>query len=522
MNTRHLILVLGDQLDAQASAFDDFDPQLDAVWMAEVLEESTHVPSSKQRIALFLSAMRHFSQALQTRGIRVHYQALNEAADADLEPSSLGATLARDVALLQPQKIILTAPGDWRVWKQLKAVAAQANTVLEVRDDRHFYSTVADFKRHAQGRKQLRMEYWYREQRKRHGVLMQGDQPLGGQWNFDAENRQSFGKNGPQNVPSPAVFAPDDITHGVLRLVNQRFAAHPGQVDQFAWPVTPEQAQQTLAQFVRERLPHFGQYQDAMWTGQAWLYHAHLSAALNLKLIDARTVVNAVTAAYDSGHAPLSAVEGFVRQVLGWREYVRGVYWTQMPAYAALNTQEARANLPNFFWTGQTDMACLHETVQQSLTLGYAHHIQRLMVTGLYGLMFGVEPQQMHAWYLSVYVDAVEWVELPNTLGMSQYADGGIMASKPYVASGKYIQRMSNYCTGCRFKPDQSTGDAACPFTTLYWDYLIQHQSSLRANPRMSMQLKNLQRLDDEQVKAIQAQALAHRQAHANPAYSIG
>jgi deoxyribodipyrimidine photolyase-related protein len=372
---------------------------------------------------------------------------------------------------------------------------------------------VRDFAQHAEGRKQLRLEFFYREMRQKTGILMEGKQPIGGQWNFDADNRASFGKKGPPPLPKPSRFAPDDITQKVIDLVNSKMASHPGSVAEFGWPVTRAQALQALSEFIAHRLPSFGLYQDAMWEGEVWLFHSHLSSALNLKLLNPREVVAAATKALHQGHAPLPAVEGFVRQILGWREYVRGIYWTHMPDYVALNQMQAQEALPAFFWTGETEMACLRDAIHQTLNHGYAHHIQRLMVTGLYALLLGVKPQEVHAWYLGVYVDAIEWVELPNTLGMSQFADGGLMASKPYVASGKYIDRMSNHCTGCQYDPAQSTGDKACPFTTLYWDYLIRHADALAKNPRMTMQLKNLSRLSDDSRLAITAQAQQHRQA---------
>jgi deoxyribodipyrimidine photolyase-related protein len=296
-----------------------------------------------------------------------------------------------------------------------------------------------------------------------------------------------------------------------MHLVNQRLAHHPGSINTFGWPVTRSQALQALHEFIEQRLPNFGVYQDAMWEGEVWLYHSHLSCALNLKLLNPKEVVEAAQAAFVSGHAPIEAVEGFIRQILGWREYVRGIYWTHMPEYLSRNSMDAHASLPEFYWTGNTDMACLRDAIGQTLQHGYAHHIQRLMVTGLYALLLGVEPKEVHAWYLGVYVDAVEWVELPNTLGMSQYADGGLMASKPYIASGKYIDRMSNHCQGCRFNPAQSTGPNACPFTTLYWNYLIQHADSLAQNPRMLMQLKNVNRLSTEERQAIALQAEQHK-----------
>jgi len=504
---RSLIVVLGDQLDLDASGFDAFDASVDAVWMAEVAEESTHVQSSKPRTVMFLAAMRHFALALQAQGRPLHYTRL----DAPGNAGGLAAQLQADILHLKPARLMMTAPGDWRVLQAIKAVAQANDLPLDIHEDRHFFSSIADFAAHAKGRKSLRMEYFYREQRKRHQVLMQGDEPVGGQWNFDAENREAFGAAGPGVVPPRTVFEPDAITREVISLVNTRFAQHPGRLDSFAWPVTRAQALQSLHAFIRERLPLFGRYQDAMWPGDPWLYHAHLSAALNLKLLNPREVVAAAVAAHRDGHAPLAGVEGFIRQILGWREYVRGVYWTQMPAYLERNTLDAQQNLPAWFWTGATDMACLRDALAQTLEHGYANHIQRLMVTGLYTLMLGVQPKQVHAWYLAVYVDAVEWVELPNTLGMSQYADGGVMGSKPYIATGKYIQRMSPHCKGCRYDPAQRSGDSACPFTTLYWDFLMRHEAALARNPRMALQVKNVARLTGAQKQAVLERAAAIR-----------
>ena len=511
---RHLVIVLGDQLDLQASAFDGFDPAHDAVWMAEVAEESTHVWSAKQRIALFLSAMRHFAAELRAGGWPLQYTRLDDTANR----GTLALELAGCIASLEPKALVMTAPGDWRVLQALRGVAHASGKQLEIRDDRHFFSTVREFAAHARGRKQLRLEHWYRELRTQNGILMEGGKPIGGQWNFDADNRQAFGAEGPGALPARSRFEPDTITREVMALVNARFASHPGTLTSFAWPVTRAQALTALQAFVAERLPLFGQYEDAMWQGEAWLYHSHLSSSLNLKLLGAREVVQAAEHAFRAGHAPLAAVEGFIRQILGWREYVRGIYWTQMPAYLARNELDAQAALPAFYWTGDTDMACLRDALGQTLTHGYAHHIQRLMVTGLYALLLGVKPQEVHAWYLSVYVDAVEWVELPNTLGMGQFADGGVMASKPYAATGKYIQRMSNHCKGCRFDPAQSTGDKACPFTTLYWDFLMRHEDRLAKNARMALQVKNIARLSPEKREAIRQQASQHRASLAGSA----
>jgi deoxyribodipyrimidine photolyase-related protein len=496
---RTLVIVLGDQLDLDASAFDGFDPAQDAVWMAEVAEESTHITSAKQRTAVFLAAMRHFAEALREAGRPLHYTRLDDATNR----GTLAAELSEAIARLKPAQLVMTAPGDWRVWQALKDVAQAAGLPLEVRDDRHFYTTVRDFRAHAEGRKQLRLEYFYRELRQRFGVLLDDGKPAGGAWNFDADNRESFGRDGPGALPPPTRFAPDAITQDVLALVNRRFADHPGTLDTFGWPVTRAQARQALAEFIEHRLPNFGPYEDALWPGEPWLYHSQLSVVMNLKLLNPRECVEAAEAACRAGRAPLASVEGFIRQILGWREYVRGIYWTQMPGYLDRNALDAHEPLPTFYWTGATDMACLRDAITQTLTHGYAHHIQRLMVTGLYALLLGVDPKAVHGWYLGVYVDAVEWVELPNTLGMSQFGDGGLMASKPYIASGKYIDRMSPHCKGCRYDPAQREGAAACPYTTLYWDFLMRHEAMLAKNPRTVMQVKNLARLTDAQKQAI-------------------
>ena len=506
---RNLVLVLGDQLDLASSAFDGFDPACDAVWMAEVAEESTHVWVSKQRITLFLAAMRHFAQTLRDAGYPLHYTRLDQAGNR----GTLAADLQFAIEKLAPNTCVMCAAGDFRVFQSMQAVTTQAKVPLDVREDRHFYATVAQFADYAEGRNSIRLEYFYRALRRQHGVLMEGDQPAGGQWNFDADNREPFGKSGPGLVPPRSTFAPDATTQEVIDLVNTRFASHPGTLDSFAWPVTRPQALTALDTFIAQRLPLFGRYEDALWPGEAWLYHSHLSAALNLKLLNPREVVAAAVAAYQSGLAPLAGVEGFVRQILGWREYVRGIYWTQMPDYAERNALAAHEHLPAWYWTGQTDMACLRDAIQQTLDHGYSHHIQRLMVTGLFALLLGVEPQQVHAWYLSVYVDAVEWVELPNTLGMAMYADGGLMASKPYIATGKYIERMGSkqHCASCRYDPAQREGERACPYTTLYWDFLARHESLLAKNPRMALQVRNLARLSDGQKLAVAERAAAIR-----------
>ncbi|WP_082432774.1 cryptochrome/photolyase family protein [Thiohalorhabdus denitrificans] len=494
--------MLGDQLDREAPLLKKLDPARDAVWMAEVPGEAEAVWSHKVRIALFLSAMRHFRDDLAAWGMTVHYWALGEHPHPSLQ-----ATLAAELSASPPSVIRVTQPGEHRVLQALRATASAMGVPFEVWPDQHFLFGDDFFGSWATGRKALRMEHFYRTARRATGVLMEGDEPAGGHWNFDTENRKTFGRHGPPPVPTPSSFPPDAVTRQALKAVETHFPDHPGSLARFDWPVTPTQARSALAEFVAHRLPHFGAYQDAMWTGEPYLFHSRLSAALNLKLIPPREALSAAEAAYRNGLAPLASVEGFARQIMGWREYVRGLYWRNMPDWLDWNVLGAEAPLPAFYWTGDTAMACLQATIGQTLERAYAHHIQRLMVTGLFALLAGVQPRAVHEWYLAVYADAVEWVELPNTLGMSQYADGGLMASKPYVASGRYIQRMSNYCRNCPFEPGQTTGEGACPFTTLYWAFLDRHRERFAGQPRTALQWRNLQRLSASEVRAIRSEA---------------
>ena len=507
---RHLVVVLGDQLDPDSLALADLDPALDAVWMCEAAYEARHAWSTKARIAVFLAGMRLFRDALSARGINVHYRALDQHQAPTLE-----AALAEDLRRLKPARVLAVRPGEWRLAEALPRVCAEAGVPWSERADQHFLCDHADFEAWAKGRKEYRLEHFQRWLRRRERVLMDGDEPAGGAWNFDAENRAAFPKAGPGRLPAPRRFGHCPVRAGVLALVRERFASHPGALDDFDWPLTPAEAEAALQDFLAHRLPLFGRYQDAMWSGEPWLYHSRLSVALNLKLLHPRRVVAEAERAWREGRAPIEAVEGFIRQVLGWREFVRGIYWLRMPRMLEDNALGADQPLPGFFWTGDTDMACLRDALRQTLDLGYAHHIQRLMVTGLFALLLGVRPREVHAWYLAVYVDAVEWVELPNVLGMSQYADGGRMVSKPYAASGAYIKRQSNHCAGCRYRPEQRTGPTACPYTTLYWDFLARHAERFSDHPRAGMQWRNLDRVPAPELAAIRAQAAALRQRFA-------
>lgn len=507
LTMRRLNLILGDQLDRHSLLFNDVDSDIDCFWMAEVREESTHVWSHKQRIALFLSSMRHFAEELREQKLPLIYQALK-----DHHFESLAEALADTLQKEKPQEVCFVTPGDYRVTESLVNTCKQYQVPFKQLNDQHFLSTPQEFKQWAEGKKQLRLEYWYRELRKKYQILMEDEKnPLGGQWNYDQSNRKAFKKEGPQNIPSTISWEEDKTTQAVIELVNEEYPDHPGELITLYWSVTPQQAQQALERFFDHCLDNFGDYQDAMWTDEPFLNHSLISSALNLKLLHPLQVIQTAEKHHRENGAPLAAVEGFIRQILGWREYVRGLYWLHMPDWVEMNALNAKQSLPNFYWTGDTEMTCLHHSIKQTLKYGYAHHIQRLMVTGLFSLLYGVDPKQIHQWYLAIYVDAVEWVELPNTLGMSQYADNGIMASKPYIASGNYINKMSNYCKKCRFNPAKAIGEDACPFTTLFWDFLDTHADTFKSNPRMGFMLKNLERKTEADIQQIKAQAISFK-----------
>jgi deoxyribodipyrimidine photolyase-related protein len=493
--------VLGDQLDADSAALEGFDPARDAILMTEAAEEATYLRQHRKRLVLFFSAMRHFAAEQRAAGRPVLYRRL----DAEGAPETLADSLRRAMEAHDPEEIRLVRPGDWRVLRALEEAAADRLRLLE---DAHFLSTPAEWAEMREGRKRFVLEDFYRALRRRTGWLMdEAGAPLGGAWNFDKDNRRSFGREGPGFTPRRPETAPDETTRAVMRMVDARFPDAPGSTAGFAEPVTRRAALAHLRAFVEDRLPLFGDYQDAIAAGHSTLWHSRLSAALNLKLLTPREVCEAAIGAYADGRAPLNAVEGFVRQILGWREFTRGVYWSLMPDYAERNALGAEADVPSFFWTGETGMACLADSLGQLLREGYAHHIQRLMVMGLYLMLWGARPYRVHEWHMALYLDAVDWVSLPNVLGMSQHADGGVMGTKPYCASGAYIDRMSDCCRGCRYDPKQATGPKACPFTTLYWDFLDRHEARFRPNMRMKMQLANLGRKDDAERRAIRRAA---------------
>jgi len=467
-----LRIVLGDQLTRGLSSLRDYVPG-DIVLMMEVVEEATYVKHHKQKLVLIFSAMRHFAEELRHHGFNVDYVRLDDPANT----GTFTAEVQRAIARHKPSRIVVTEPGEWRVMEMMKGWGA------EILSDDRFFATPASFAAWAGGRKQLRMEFFYRDMRRLSGLLMDGDDPIGGQWNFDHDNRKSLPKD--VKPPKRRRFEPDVVTREVMDMVASRFPDHFGDLEPFGWAVTRTDALEALDHFISACLPNFGDYQDAMKQGNAFLYHSVISPYLNIGLLTPREICERAQEAWSRGDAPLNAVEGFVRQILGWREYVRGLYWLKMPDYAASNFLDARRPLPSFYWTGKTEMNCMAQAIGDTQRHAYAHHIQRLMVTGNFALLAGVAPDAVHEWYLSVYIDALEWVCAPNVLGMSQFADGGVIASKPYISSGAYINRMSDYCRGCTYDVAAKTGERACPFNSLYWHFLHRHRDRFARNARM-------------------------------------
>ncbi len=494
---KSLRLILGDQLSRSISSLVDFDSSQDRVLMCEVWEEATHVKHHKKKIAFLFSAMRHFAKSLQEEGLNVAFVPLDD-------PKNSGSLKGEVKRMLQSEKfdrIIVTFPGEFRVLEDIKHWEADFGLPIEVREDDRFLCSPIEFTHWAKSRKQLRMEYFYRDMRKKYNILMDGQDPVGGQWNYDSENRKPP-KEG-LNVPKSFVGEMDAITQEVIAMVAERFDSHFGDLDPFYFAVTRADALEVLKLFIEERLNHFGDYQDAMIQGEAWMYHSHISFYLNCGLLDPLECVQAVEIAFQKGKAPLNAVEGFIRQIIGWREYVRGIYWLKMPEYSSENFFEAKRNLPPFYWTAQTKMNCLHQCVSETKQNAYAHHIQRLMVLGNFALLTGIDPKFVNEWFLVVYADAHEWVELPNVSGMILFADGGYLASKPYAAGGAYIKKMSNYCKSCDYKVAKKNGPDACPFNYLYWDFLDRNREKLKGNPRIGMMYRTFDRMSEEKQSSI-------------------
>lgn len=492
-----LRLILGDQLSECISSLDDCDKENDIILMCEVWDEATYVKHHKKKIAFLFSAMRHFAKELSENGYNVLYTKLNDPQNTGSFKEEVKRALERHSI----DKIIVTHPGEYRVLADIKTWEKILSAPVEIRDDTRFICGIEEFKHWARNRKQLRMEFFYREMRKKHKILMDGDNPIGGQWNLDSQNRKPPDED--LQIPPPYNNDIDEISREVITLVNTRFEHHFGELHPFYFAVTRAQAIDVLNQFITQRLHCFGDFQDAMIEGEPWMYHSHLSFYLNCGLLTPIECIRAAEQAYHDGDAPLNAVEGFIRQIIGWREYIRGIYWLNMPEYAENNFFNAQKPLPDFYWNAHTKMNCMRQCVLETRKNAYAHHIQRLMVLGNFALLAGISPNQVNEWFLIVYADAYEWVELPNVSGMILFADGGYLASKPYAAGGTYINKMSNYCKNCTYKVSKKNGDHACPFNYLYWDFLARNREKLATNHRIGMMYKTYDRMSDEKKKAI-------------------
>ena len=499
--SKTLIPIFADQLSLNLSSLMTSEQSETVILMMEVAEETKTVPHHRMKMAFLFSAMRHFANDLKNNGWTVDYVAL----DDDDNTGSFGGEIKRAIYRHSPEHIRVCEPSEYRVLERVRAWEGEFNIPVHLTLDDRFLATKDEFAEWARGRKQFRMEYFYREMRRKTDLLMDGDKPSGGKWNFDSENRKPA-KND-LFMPAPLKTKPDEITQDVIKMVEAAFPTRFGKLDDFFYAVDHTGAKACLESFVKEALPDFGDYQDAMLVGEPFLYHSLLSMYLNVGLLSPLEICRAVEAAYVAGDVPINAAEGYIRQIIGWREYVRGIYWLKMPDYVSENALGATRDLPDFYWTGETDMMCLSQSIGQTRDYAYAHHIQRLMVTGNFALLIGVDPVQIHEWYLAVYIDAFEWVELPNTLGMSQFADGGLLGSKPNASSGAYINRMSNYCGSCHYNVKDRIGDKACPFNSLYWYFMNRNRHVLEGNPRLGMAFRNLDKMDVKTRDELLAQA---------------
>ena len=498
-----LVPVLGDQLTPTIASLRACDKAHTVVLMMEVIEEATYVPHHKQKLVLVFSAMRHFAAELAADGWQVDYVTLDDPANS----GSFTGEVARAIERHCPAAIRVTEPGEWRVRQSMLEWADKFACPVDIVPDDRFVASLAEFRDWADGRKALRMEFFYREMRRKTGLLMWDGEPVGGQWNFDHDNREPAPR-GLKAPPRPR-FAPDAMTQAVIALVEARFPDNFGTLEGFSWPVTRAQALIACEAFIEQRLADFGRYQDAMLWREDDLFHSLLSTSLNLGLLDPLDLCRRAEAAFLAGRVPLNSAEGFIRQIIGWREYVRGFYWLMMPRLADANALAAHRPLPDFWWTGETDMRCLADCIRSTRDNAHAHHIQRLMVLGNFALLAGIDPRAVQEWFLAVYADAFEWVELPNVAAMALYADGGTLASKPYAASGAYIHRMSDYCGKCRYSVAQKAGPDACPFNALYWHFLHRNRQGLQANQRIGRVYATWDRMGQEKQASYLASAEA-------------
>ena len=500
-----LRLLLGDQLNPDHSWFKTV--REDVVYiMAEMRQETDYAPHHIQKVVAFFAAMRNFAKERTAEGHQVRYFKLTDPKN----PQNLPDLVKQSIDQEGCDRFEYLLPDEFRLDRQLKVICEDLPIASKVYDTEHFYTTRDALELHFEGKKQLVMESFYRMMRKKHSVLFKDGEPAGGTWNYDAQNRKKW--KGTPAIPKLTPTHSEELSP-ILHEIQDSGIRTIGQIDlhNFHWTTTTEGARALLAEFCEKLLPHFGDYQDAMHTDEKTLFHSRLSFAMNCKLISPREVVETVEKYYynHKDTIDISQAEGFIRQILGWREYMRGIYWKEMPAYARKNSLENKNPLPDFYWTGQTRMNCLKNAIDQSLESAYAHHIQRLMITGNFALLAQVNPDEIDQWYLGIYADAIEWVQLPNTRGMSQFADGGIVGTKPYVSSANYIRKMSNYCQGCAYNPDDKTGEGACPFNALYWNFLDAKKPLLQGNPRMGMMYRLLEKKDANEIRGLKERAAA-------------
>lgn len=504
-----LKLILGDQLNFQHSWFKEVDSSEVFVLM-EMRQETDYAPHHIQKVVAFFGAMRNFSEVLKQAGHQVHYLALDDKANRQ----QLEANLNFLIEKFNADGFAYMEPDEYRLDQQLKEYVLGLNIPSEVVETEHFMTSRSELTEFFEGKKQLILEFFYRRMRKKFDLLMQLDQPEGGQWNFDKNNRKKW--KGTPSIPEPFYPKANDL-EALKEMIENAGVKTIGSFDknQFLYPLSRTQALEQLDYFCRYLLVHFGDYQDALHTDEVNLFHSRISFALNAKIIHPLEVVQTVITYYreHSDDIELSQVEGFVRQIIGWREYMRGIYWKEMPAYASMNALENTNPLPEFYWTGKTKMNCLHQSISNSLENAYAHHIQRLMITGNFALLAQIHPDKVDEWYLGIYADAIQWVQITNTRGMSQWADGGIVATKPYVSAAAYIHKMSNYCDSCQYDKKKRVGEDACPFNSLYWNFLDDKKQFFAKNNRMAMMLRLLEKIPAEdlvQIKLRAAQILKH------------
>lgn len=497
-----LRLILGDQLNQKHSWFKEVDDNV-VYLMAEMRQETDYVKHHIQKVVAFFLAMRSFSEDLSSKGHQFIYLKITD----ENNPHILEELIKKYIQETSAEKFEYQLPDEFRLDEQLKEICKNLEIETNAVDTEHFYTERYELKNFFKGKKQLIMESFYRMMRKKHDIMMVNGQPDGGKWNYDLSNRKKW--KGTPEIPDERGFRKDVSV--VLKEIKDAGVETFGEVEakNFSWPTSRADCLSVLRYFCKELLVHFGDYQDAMHTKEKYLFHSRVSFAMNSKILSPKEVIDTVLEHYyeHTGEIDISQVEGFVRQILGWREYMRGIYWKEMPAYTNLNKLENHNPLPDFFWTGKTKMNCLKHAIGQSLTDAYAHHIQRLMIIGNYALLAQIDPDEVDNWYLGVYIDAIEWVEITNTRGMSQFADGGIVATKPYVSSGNYINKMSNYCGDCAYKHTQKTGEDACPFNALYWNFLEEKKEHFKNNNRMAMMMNLLNKKDKVELSELKDRA---------------